>query len=79
MIKRMGMLAFALTLSAFAFAGSTQPAQAICTGPLCFASPGCCYAFQCAEWCKNKGLGAPHCGGTPANGGGCCSCAGAES
>jgi hypothetical protein len=74
MIKRMGMLAFALALSAFAFAGSTQPAQAICTGPLCFASPGCCYDFQCDKWCGGRGLGL--CDGTPENGGGCCYCGG---
>ncbi|HSG40706.1 MAG TPA: hypothetical protein VLE27_13780 [Thermoanaerobaculia bacterium] len=79
MIKRMGMLAVAFTLSAFAFAGSSQPAQAVCTGPLCFASPGCCFDWQCAEWCKLEGLGAPKCGGTPQTGGGCCSCEGAES
>ena len=74
MTKRFGFLALALILSAFAFAGSPQPAQAVCTGPLCFASPGCCFDWQCASWCQSKGLGAPHCGGTPSTGGGCCSC-----
>ena len=72
MIKRMGMLAFALTLSAFALAGSTQPAQAVCKGPDCFASPGCCFNWQCDEWCGGKDLGL--CDGTPENGGGCCYC-----
>lgn len=74
MTKRMGLLALALILSTFAFAGSPQPAQAICTGPLCFASPGCCYNWQCDSWCGGRGLGI--CGGTPQTGGGCCSCAG---
>lgn len=75
MKKRMSMFLFAVALSAAALSSASSPAaQAICTGPLCFASPGCCYNFQCDSWCGGRGLGL--CGGTPKDGGGCCYCAG---
>lgn len=74
MKKRVGLLLLAMALSFLALATTSQPVQAVCTGPQCFASPGCCFNWQCDSWCGGAGLG--RCGGTPQNGGGCCYCPG---
>lgn len=75
MIKRMGMLAFALALSAAAMTttGYAAPKPA-CQKPDCFASPGCCKNVECDAWCGGAGLG--YCGGVFGNEGGCCECVG---
>lgn len=74
MKKRIGLFLLAAILTVLAIASTSQPALAICTGPLCYASPGCCFNWQCDSWCGGAGLG--RCGGTPQNGGGCCYCNG---
>ena len=77
MTKRVAMFLFAVALSALAFSTTSQPLNAICTGPYCIASPGCCLNSQCDSWCGGTGLG--RCSGTPQNGGGCCYCPPPES
>jgi hypothetical protein len=70
-MKRMGMFVLALVLTLAALAVDVQTAAAVCQKPPCFASPGCCFNWQCDSWCGGLGLGI--CGGE------CCSCKPAES
>jgi hypothetical protein len=78
MKKRVGLFLFALALATLALIPGPAPVEARCLKPDCFASPGCCRAQECAEWCATfGGGGAPGCSG---NGqGGCCYCGPAES
>lgn len=72
MKTRMSLFLAALALSAVAFVSASGTAQARkCQAPECFASPGCCYDYECDEWCEGKGLGRCEGGGQ----GGCCYCA----
>jgi hypothetical protein len=78
MKKRVGFFLFSLALAAYALVPGSSPAEGVrCVKPDCFASPGCCKAQECAEWCATfGGGGAPGCDG---NGlGGCCYCGPAE-
>ena len=72
MKTRIGLFLVALALTAAAILGPPQSAEAACKPPYCFASPGCCFAWQCDDWCGLPGMGI--CGG--GGQGGCCSCAG---
>ena len=78
-MKRFGFLLLSLTLAAFALVPGPAPVEAApCVKPDCFASPGCCRAQECADWCATSGGGgAPACSG--GGQGGCCYCGGAES
>ena len=78
MKKRVGFFLCSLGLAAFALVPGPAPVEADrCVKPACFASPGCCRAQECADWCVSQGGGAPFCSG---NGlGGCCSCGAPES
>jgi hypothetical protein len=69
MKKRIGLLLCALALVAAALVNGPAPAEAsACVKPACFASPPCCFASECADWCASRD------GGVPACSGGCCSC-----
>jgi hypothetical protein len=78
MKKRVALFLFSLALTTFALVPGPAPAQAArCLKPACFASPGCCFAEECTDWCATHGGGAPACSG---NGqGGCCYCLAPES
>jgi len=79
MKKRVALFLFSLALTTLALVPGPAPAEAArCVKPACFASPGCCKAQECAEWCALfGGGGAPGCDG---NGlGGCCFCSAPES
>jgi hypothetical protein len=70
-MKRMAMFVLALALAMTAMV--TAPAEtAQCLEPACFASPGCCYNWQCDDWCNAKGAG--YCQGATPQFGGCCVC-----
>lgn len=74
MKKRVGLFLFSLALATTALVSGPAPAEGTrCLKPECFASPGCCRAQECADWCVvYGGGGAPGCSG---NGqGGCCYC-----
>ena len=78
MTKKMGLFLLAFVLVALAVATtSSAPLEAKCLKPDCFASPGCCLAYECEQWCKFTGGGNPGC--TGGGQGGCCFCSGAES
>lgn len=69
MKKTIRFFALALALMTVAFAGGpVRNAEAICQRPACFASPGCCFNWQCDSFCGGRGLGL--CGGE------CCECQG---
>lgn len=73
MNKKLGLFLLALVLTVAAFVSAPPAAEAArCIEPACFASPGCCFNFQCNEWCGGYGLGACSGGGL----GGCCYCVG---
>ena len=78
MKKRLGLFLFSLVLVTLALVNGPAPAEgARCMKPDCLASPGCCRAQECADWCALQGGGAPACSG---NGlGGCCYCSPPES
>jgi hypothetical protein len=69
------MFLFAATLAAAALVSGPSKAEAKrCLEPACFASPGCCYDWQCDSWCGGTGLG--WCQGSNGIYGGCCACVG---
>lgn len=75
MKKRMGLLLLAIVLTTIAFVSGPEPAQASrCLEPDCFASPGCCFDWQCDSWCGGRGFG--WCQGADPEFGGCCACVG---
>ena len=77
MKKKISLFLFALALVAAALVN--RPAEASgCVKPACFASPPCCRASECAEWCLSTGGGAPYCQGVIGRNGGCCACGGVE-
>jgi hypothetical protein len=78
MKKRFGFFLFSLALATLALVpGPATVEGAPCVKPDCLASPGCCRAQECADWCALNGGGAPACSG---NGlGGCCYCGAPES
>lgn len=77
MKKRVGLFLFSLALATVALVSGPSTAQANrCQKPDCFASPGCCVAQDCVDWCASRG-GAPACDGFGL--GGCCYCGSIES
>lgn len=78
MKKRVGLFVIAMVLVGFALALQSAPVEAKCLAPACFASPGCCLASECADWCRlHGGGGTPFCSG--GGEGGCCYCSPPES
>jgi hypothetical protein len=77
MKKKISLFLFALALVAAALVNRT--AEAACFKPACFASPPCCRASECADWCLTTGGGAPYCQGVTGHNGGCCACGPIES
>ena len=69
-MKKVAKLGLALSLLAVSF-GLQPPAEAAprCNPPACFASPGCCFNWQCDAFCGGTGLG--YCGASE-----CCTCQG---
>jgi len=75
MKKRVGLFLFAMALTAVTLVSRPKSAEASgCIRPWCFASPGCCAAWECDSWCGGVGLGV--CRGVSGNQGSCCSCNG---
>lgn len=78
MTKKVGLFLLATVLVALAMATTAPaPLEAKCLRPACFASPGCCFAYECASWCASTGGGTPGCSG--GGQGGCCFCSPPES
>ena len=75
-MKRMGtLLALVLMLAVAMMSGTPTTAEAAaCQAPDCFASPGCCYWWECVEFCRETKGGLPYCEGVQGNEGGCCAC-----
>ncbi|HEV8581476.1 MAG TPA: hypothetical protein VGX68_20620 [Thermoanaerobaculia bacterium] len=73
MKSRIGLFLAAVALVGAALvSGPTKAEASRCIEPACFASPGCCFDWQCDSWCGGSGFGLCSGGGT----GGCCYCAG---